>query len=205
MYNNPMSTITKQAYVILANGFEEVEALTPIDFLRRAEIPTTTVGLSGKEITGSHGVPVIADAVLEEFATQGKENKKVIDEHSIIILPGGLPGADNLAKNTILKDILVEHNKLNGLIAAICASPARVLYPLSFLNGKKFTCYPALAQEVQNAEYVEEKDVVCDGNIITSKGVGTAALFAAKIISILSTETVAEKIWDSTLQKTALY
>lgn len=186
----------KRAIVFLAEGFEEVEAVTPIDFLRRAGIEVITVavgkdGKNGKEraVVGSHGVPVVADSTAGDIAGLS---------YDAVVLPGGMPGSKNLAASGEVDAVVREAAAKGKLIAAICAAPAVVLAPTGVLAGKKFTCFPGMEHEVSGAVW-QEKPVVVDGNLITSRGAGTAALFALAVIEYLLGREAADKIGKATL------
>ncbi len=158
-------------YVFLANGFEEIEALAPVDFLKRAGVQVETVGVSGKYCQGAHGITVEADILLEDI---------VLDENiEGVILPGGMPGADNLDKcETVQKavDYCVANEKI---VSAICAAPF-ILGKKGVLKGKKATCFPGFEEYLEGAEILTQ-GVVTDGNIITAKGAGVAWEFGAAI------------------------
>jgi len=191
--------MSKKVLVFLAEGFEEVEAVTPIDYLRRAGIEVTVAAL-GKELTvrGSHGIRVVAEAALDNLAGEGRLKPSLWDG---VVVPGGLPGADNLAASKQVGDFLLGMAEAGKMIAAICASPARVLSPLGLLAGKKFTCYPGEeknASLLTGAELKEDR-VVIDGNFITSRGAGTAGEFAAAIIGELIGGGEAKKLADKVL------
>ena len=197
----------KKAIVLLAEGFEEVEAITPVDYLRRAgiEVVTASVGITaagGKSVVkGARGIAVLADAVLEELAELGKLES---DEWDAVLVPGGLPGADNLAASAKTGAFLKEMAMAGKWVCSICAAPARVLFPLGILSGKDFTCYPGeeekLASACTGARWKSER-VVVDGNIITSRGAGTAGEFACAIIGKLVNEVEAAKLADKVLMK----
>lgn len=158
-------------YVFLANGFEEIEALAPVDFLRRVGVDVLTVGVSGKYCRGAHGINVEADILAEDVVL----NEKVDG----IILPGGMPGAENLDKSPLVQnaiDFCVENNKI---ISAICAAPF-IIGKKGVLNGKKATCFPGFEKYLEGAEVLAE-GVVTSGNIITAKGAGVAWEFGAAI------------------------
>jgi len=155
-------------YLFLAPGFEEVEALTPADYLRRCELELKLVGVGGKNITGSHGITVTCDMTAEEAAAAAAEQLP-----EMIILPGGMPGTRNLEQSETVTKI----------IAAICAAPS-VLGHMGLLNGKRAVCFPGFEQELSGAEIVSEP-VVADGNTITSKGAGTANHFAFALVASL--------------------
>jgi 4-methyl-5(b-hydroxyethyl)-thiazole monophosphate biosynthesis len=169
-------------YVFLAEGFEEIEALTPVDILRRAGIEVKTVGVTGKSVRGSHGILVSADL---EFADWNDANPEAL------ILPGGMPGTRNLGASQKLCELLVSQ-KNTALICAICAAPS-VLGKLGLLNGKKATCFPGFEQELLGAQ-VQPVGVVTDGNIITGKGAGVAAEFAFAIVEKVKGKQEAEAL-----------
>jgi 4-methyl-5(b-hydroxyethyl)-thiazole monophosphate biosynthesis len=188
--------MAKKAVVFLAEGFEEVEAVTPVDYLRRAGVEVAVAAAGRDEIvTGSHGIPVKADVTLGELAGQGRAVPAAWDA---VILPGGLPGADNLAASAEIGSFIREMAAAGKWVCAICASPALVLAPLGVLEGRKFTCYPGMEKTVSGARWSGDR-VVIDGNIITSRGAGTAGNFAAAIIGRLVSEEAAEKITQSVL------
>ena len=200
--------MSKKAIVLLAEGFEEVEAVTPIDYLRRAGIEVTTAAIgpeaSGKNLTvkGSRGIQIIADTALESLLEEGK---LVPDCWDAVVVPGGLPGADNLAASKETGTFLKAMAGAGKLVSAICASPAWVLSPLGLLTGKKFTCYPGAEEKAltpgsagAGAEWKQDR-VVVDGNIITSRGPGTAGEFACAIIGVLVNEAEAKSVAEKTL------
>jgi 4-methyl-5(b-hydroxyethyl)-thiazole monophosphate biosynthesis len=188
--------MAKKALVFLAEGFEEVEAVTPIDYLRRAGVEVTIAAPGGGEtVTGSHGIPVKADVVLGDLVKQGRAVPAAWDA---VVLPGGLPGADNLAASAAVGSFVKEMAAAGKWVCAICASPAVVLAPLGLLEGREFTCYPGMEKTVSGARWSGRR-VVMDGNVITSRGAGTAGDFAAAIIGKLVSEEAAEKISRSVL------
>lgn len=158
-------------YLFLAEGFEEVEALTTLDVLRRAGVATQTVGIAGPVVTGSHGVSVTADLTAEEAVRSEKLDG--------VILPGGMPGTKNLEASDFVKDFL-RYCRGNGLlIAAICAAPS-ILGHLGYLDGKRATCFPGYETELTGAIYTKES-VTEDGEIITGNGAGAAHLFGEAV------------------------
>ncbi|RKD88222.1 DJ-1 family glyoxalase III [Mangrovibacterium diazotrophicum] len=179
----------KNIAVHLANGFEETEAITIIDLLRRAGLHVQTVSITGEElVTGSHEIAVKADVLFEEV------DYNTID---MIILPGGLPGAKNLdVHNGLTRQIQAFHEQ-NKPLGAICAAPL-VFGHLNILKGKKATCYPGFEKELAGAN-VDADAVVVDQNIITSRGVGTAIQFALKIVESLINKEKADQISKSIL------
>lgn len=155
-------------YVFLAEGFEEIEALSVVDILRRCHLQVETVSVTERrQVCGAHGIPVMADITLAEA---------VPEEARALILPGGLPGTDNLQACKPLAEALCRAAQEERIIAAICAAP-KVLGALGLTAGKKATCYPGYEGELTGAVPVTDR-VVRDGNLITSRGAGTAAEFA---------------------------
>ena len=157
--------------VMLANGFEEIEALTVVDVLRRANITCEMVGLEDK-VTGSHGIQVIPDSVFEGD----------LSDYDLVVLPGGMPGSANLRDNEVLIDELQGLNQA-GKLAAICAAPI-VLNRAGLLSDKKFTCYDGVQEQIADGSYIKET-VVVDGNIITSRGPATALAFSYYLVEML--------------------
>ncbi|MDR1059511.1 MAG: DJ-1/PfpI family protein [Treponema sp.] len=196
--------MAKKVIVLLAEGFEEVEAVTSIDFLRRGglEVTIAAVGTGaaagkGAAVTGSHGITVEADAALGELAGKGAA------PWDAVVCPGGLPGAANLAASGEAGALLAGMAGSGKWVCAICAAPALVLAPLGLLKGKKFTGYPGLEQSVPStpsggAVFLEDR-VVVDGNIITSRGPGTAGVFAAAIVGKLVSAAEEEKLLRAAL------
>jgi 4-methyl-5(b-hydroxyethyl)-thiazole monophosphate biosynthesis len=198
--------MAKKALILLAEGFEEVEAVTPMDYLRRAGIELTSAAAGGaKTVTGARGIPVNADTSLEELVRAKKAGAGSWDA---VILPGGMPGASNLAASRETAALLKEMAAAHKWICAICASPVVVLAPLGLLAGIKYTCYPDMEKTVpagsgKGAQWSEEK-VVCvslagGGGFITSRGAGTAGAFAVAIISALLGKTESRRIAESVL------
>lgn len=173
-----------KAYVFLANGFEEVEAITPIDLLRRAGIQVITVSISNdKKVVGAHNIPIEADTI---FTAQD------YDDADLLLLPGGMPGTNNLNAHDGLKKLICKHYSESKLIAAICAAPI-VLGQLSLLEGEDAVCYPGFENQLKGANLLYEK-VIKSHHIITSRGVGCAIEFALKIIETLCGKKTAEEI-----------
>lgn len=162
-------------YMFLASGFEETEALVPLDLLRRAELDVVTVGIGSPIIKGSHGIAVVTDI---------DENEMVLEDSTdMIILPGGMPGTLNLESSATVQkaiDYCVENDKY---IAAICAAPS-ILGRKNLLNGKKAVCFPGYENQLFGADISDE--FIChDGRIITAKGAGVALEFGLKLVEIL--------------------
>ena len=196
-----MEGFMKKVLVLLAEGFEEVEAITPVDYLRRAGIDVTIAALGNDlSVKGSKGIKVSADTCLNNITGEG------YSAWDGIIVPGGLPGADNIAASKEAGDLIKAIGAAGKLVAAICAAPVRVLFPLGILDGKKFTCYPGLEKAILSSgkgntlEWKQDR-VVVDGNIITSRGPGTAGEFACAIIDKLLGDGEGEKIAGMTLIK----
>ena len=165
-------------YILLAEGFEEIEALTQTDVLLRAGVEVKNVGVTGEFVTGSHGITVKSDISIDEAA-------KVVPEG--IILPGGIPGTPNIAKSEKAVELIKAVNAKGGLVAAICAAPS-VLGELGLLKGKKAICYPGFEDKLEGAEVTVEK-VVVDGNIVTSRGAGTAMDLALALVTYITGES----------------
>ena len=183
----------KDAIVLLADGFEEVEAVTPIDYLRRVGIEVTVASVDGNLLVkGARGIIVNADVALYDLINQQQTDVDAI------IIPGGMPGAANIAASPEAGALITQAAAAGKLICAICAAPAVVLAPLGLLSSKKFTCYPGMEKTVQGGSWTDKR-VVIDGSIITSRGAGTAGEFAAAIIGQLLGEAEADKITQAVL------
>ena len=177
-------------YILLADGFEEIEALATADILRRAEIKTELVSVNNTEyVKGAHGICVKADVFI----------KNICDDFDMLNFPGGAPGYVNLEKNPGVKLLADKALSTDKFIAAICAAPS-VLGKWGYLKGKKAACYPSFEKYLEGAEVVCD-DVVHDGNIITSRGAGTAHKFAFKIVEILKDKNLAQYIEKSMIYR----
>lgn len=162
----------KKVCVLLAEGFEEVEALTVSDIMRRANVTCDLVSIKDKTVKSSHGVVIEADKIFDENM-----------DYDLVVLPGGMPGASNLRDdNRIIKFVQKQH-KSNKLIGAICAAPI-VLGKAGLTEGLMMTSYPGYEDELPNCDYLEDA-VVVDKNIITSRGPATAMAFAYKLLEEL--------------------
>lgn len=171
-------------HLFLADGFEEIEALTTLDILRRCGLEVQTVSITGKRlIHGAHGIPVMVDSLFRYSGVNTSDG---------IILPGGMPGAKNLLAYDGLKKALLNHDRRGGLIAAICAAPM-VLGRANLLVGKRATCYPGFEDYLSGAtitgQLVEE-----DANIITGKGPGASVAFAFAIARHFVSDEVVKKV-----------
>ncbi len=171
--------------IFLADGFEEIEGLTVADILRRAGVEVSTVSVTGNlAVMGSHKIQVQADVLLEELDTGDTE---------LLVLPGGMPGTVHLGEcaplTKLLKEFAADSTKK---VAAICAAPS-ILGDLGILIGKKATCHPGFEERLKGAEFVAER-VVVDGNVTTSRGMGTAIAFGLSLVSQLVSEEKSEEI-----------
>jgi len=186
----------KTAIVILAEGFEEVEAVTPIDYLRRAgvEVAVAAIGES-LAVRGARGILVTADGTLKSLAGRRKAEDGMWDA---VVVPGGIPGAQNIAASRDAGVLIVGTAAAGKLVCAICAAPAVVLAPLGILSGRRFTCYPGMEEKVEGGRWSREP-VVTDGNVITSRAAGTSGLFSAAIIERLLGRPEADRITSAVL------
>ena len=179
----------KKVCVHFANGFEEIEAFTVVDVLRRAEIETFMVSVTGeKQVTGAHGITVMADTLFEEV------DYSTVD---MIVLPGGMPGAKNLGSHEGLKKQIAAFAEQNKYLAAICAAPM-VYGQMGLLKDKTAVCYPGFEKELEGAT-IGTKAVEHVGQFITSRGVGTALAFSLKLVEILKDQESAESLAKSML------
>ncbi len=170
-------------YVFLANGFEECEALAPIDILRRVGFDVLTVGVSGKTALGAHNIPVVCDITTD---------KVVLENIKAIILPGGMPGTTNLENNETVQKAIDYAASNNLLIGAICAAPS-ILGHKGLLKDKNATCFPGFEKDLIGANFTDNQ-VVRDGNIITAKGAGVAFQFGFELVSYLKDEKTANDL-----------
>jgi 4-methyl-5(b-hydroxyethyl)-thiazole monophosphate biosynthesis len=181
----------KKALVFLAAGFEEVEAITPIDYLRRADIEVTTVSISASlAVRGSHGIDITADKLIKDIPS-------IIEDYDALVFPGGGTGSDNLAASKEL-DVLIRKAAAGKLLCAICAAPVVVLGSKGLLKDHSFTCYPGMEEKLDytlnaGAKWSKER-VVVDGNLITSRAAGTAGAFSAAIIERIASKEAAGRI-----------
>ena len=170
-------------YLFLANGFEEIEALTPLDVLRRAGVEVTTVGIGGTSILGAHGIRVEADIPDVMYADSAPE---------AVILPGGMPGAKNLDESRTVDGAVRAAARRGALLAAICAAPM-VLGHKGLLAGKKAICYPGFEGELSGA-VIQNDRVVKDGNVLTAAGMGVALEFALSLAESLAGKEKADAV-----------
>jgi len=171
-------------YLFLAEGFEEIEAVVPMDIFRRAGIDLVTVSISDElKVSGAHGVNVLADKLFSELSFDGE---------FLVFLPGGMPGTANLDNHAGLKSLISAHASKGKQVAAICAAPS-ILGKMGLLKGREAICYPGFENLLEAARISEEK-VVKSGNIFTAKGPGVAIPFALKIVEEIKGEKIAADV-----------
>lgn len=178
----------KKVAVLLANGFEEIEALTVVDVLRRANIECKTFSINDIDVLAAHNITVKADALLDV---------KEVQQYDMLVLPGGMPGTLNLKNDTRVLELVKYFNDKNKFISAICAAPA-ILEAAGILSGKTITLYPDWEKHIKDGNCVVEP-VVVDGKIITSRGAGTALAFSYELLKVLGYDKVEE------LEKAMIY
>ena len=170
-------------YMFFAEGFEEVEAIATLDVIRRADIEIKSVGIGGKEVTGSHGITVICDASESEIDSVDVDG---------IILPGGMPGTLNLQKNELVNKAVDFCFDEGRLVAAICAAPL-ILGQKGILKNKNAVCFPGFEEDLIGAT-ISDKFICTDGNVITAKGMGSAINFGLAIVEFFKDFETAEKL-----------
>lgn len=169
--------------VLIAEGFEEVEAITLIDLLRRAGYDLVTVSvMDTKEVKGGHNIPIITDDLLENVN---------FNDTDVLVIPGGA-GVNVLSSKDEVLELIKKFNENNKYIAAICAGP-KVLEKAGILNGKKITVYPTSEEKIRSAE-IQRMDCVVDGKIITGRGIGAAIPMALRMVEIFSSKDVSEEL-----------
>jgi 4-methyl-5(b-hydroxyethyl)-thiazole monophosphate biosynthesis len=173
----------KKVIVPLAEGFEEIEALTIVDILRRAGVEVVTAALQSLHVKGAHDIVVVADKLFQELDTA---------RFDMIVLPGGLPGATNLAADAAVQMSLKSFDAQGKMIAAICAAPY-ALYTAGVLKNR-YTCYPGFHAKIAHEGYDAEHKVIQDGNITTSQGPSTAIVFALALVEQLCSKSVADHL-----------
>ncbi|MBI4361898.1 MAG: DJ-1/PfpI family protein [Euryarchaeota archaeon] len=178
-----------RALVILAEGFEEIEATTIIDVLRRGGVEVTAAGLAPGPARGSHGISLLPDTTLDQ--TRGT--------YDAIVLPGGSPGTENLARDPRVLDLLRQHHQAQKTVAAVCAAPS-VLARAGLLQGRRATIYPTMTDHLQGA-HAESQAVVQDGNLVTSQGPGTTMAFALALLERLAGRARADEVGQRLLYR----
>ena len=169
-------------YVLVVDGFEEIEAIEPIDIMRRAGLNVVTVGVKSQSVKGAHNISIKTDVIIDDVNVEDME---------LLMLPGG-PGHEELDKDEKVHKLIDYAYKENLYIAAICASPS-IIGKKGLLRDKKATCFPGFEQYLMGAKVVGDK-VVVDGNIITGKGAGAAAEFGFEIVKLLQNKTAADEL-----------
>ncbi|MGM9705719.1 MAG: DJ-1 family glyoxalase III [Prevotella sp.] len=173
-----------KVYEFLADGFEDIEGLAPVDVLRRGGIEIQTVSVTGSEyVQTSHGVTVCADILFDDAR---------FDDATMLLLPGGMPGSATLDAHEGLREVIMAHASRGGYIGAICAAP---LVPgrLGLLRGRRATCYPGFEKYLDGAEYTAER-VTVDGPFITGNGPGAALPYALRLLALLAGEDKASEV-----------
>ena len=171
-------------YVLLGTGFEEIEALTPVDLLRRAGVDVLTVGINGKTVYGGHGIGIAADITIEEMD---------LSQMEMIVLPGGLGGVASVRGSQQAMDAIRYAHEQKKYIAAICAAPT-ILAQLQITDGKRAVCYPGCEEEMGNAHMQQDLACVSDGHVITGTSAGCAIAFALTLIETLKGADAAQTI-----------
>ena len=176
-----------KAMVFLADGFEEIEAIAPIDIMRRAGIEVTTISVTAtKEVSGAHDILLQADCLFGQIDFSNAD---------LLFLPGGMPGTKNLEAHDGLKQLLLKHANEGKKLAAICAAPS-ILGKLGLLKGKEAVCFPGFEETLKGA-ILSDKKVVQSGNIITGKAAGAAVEFGLKLVENLKGKSAAEQVGSS--------
>ena len=176
--------MSKKVAICIADGCEEIEALTVVDLLRRAGIQVDMISVLNKKlVTGSHGIAFETDKSVLELGAD-------IDSYDGIILPGGMPGTNYLRESSFVLNTVTKFEKEKKLVAAICAAPTVLAYA-GILRGRKATSFPGTETEMKGVDY-QTTEVVVDGNVITSRGMGTAIAFGLEIIKYLLDEQTAK-------------
>jgi 4-methyl-5(b-hydroxyethyl)-thiazole monophosphate biosynthesis len=183
--------MAKKVLVLLAEGFEEIEAVTPIDVLRRAGVDVVVAGVTGRIVSGAHGLKFETDLELRDF--HGAPD--------LVVLPGGMPGAKNLGESREVQELVKRMHREKRWIGAICAAPALALAPAGILEGRKATCYPGFEKEFKKGTTFSQDRVVVDGNVVTSRGPGSALEFSLELARRLVGDAVADELQQGMLAK----
>jgi len=181
--------MAKKALIIFADGFEDIEGITCVDILRRGGVEVTVAGLTDIKVKASRGTQVIADIRFDEVG----------GEFDALVLPGGMPGASNLAASQDVRLLIQRMFKEGKIIAAICATPSVVLAPVGILKNKTVTGFPGMMDNFDQSTVYKEEAVVVDGTVITSRGPATALRFALAILEKLLGGQVSQKVSQATL------
>lgn len=171
-------------YVLLGEGFEETEAIVPTDLLRRAGVPVSLVGLESLQVTGAHGINVLADLTLDQANSEGME---------MLVLPGGLGGVESIQMNLFAQALIQEASNRGCWLGAICAAPT-ILAHMGILDRRRAVCYPGMEEEMGSAVAATGEQVVVDGRIVTAKAAGSAFDFGLKLVEVLKGSEEAEKV-----------
>ncbi len=167
--------MTKKVLIPIADGTEEIEAVTIIDVLRRAEAEVTVASVGALQVTASRGVKIVADCLIDDCKDKNFD---------LVVLPGGIPGAEHLRDNPTLKAILLRHSGAGKMYGAICAAPAVVLETHGLLTDRQATAHPGYVSSLSDPSSAESR-VVVDDNCVTSRGPGTAMEFSLKLVELL--------------------
>lgn len=174
----------KKAVMLFAEGFEEVEALMTVDILMRGGVDVRLASITEEmEVSGSHGIRIGMDVAMDQVD---------FGEQDAVLIPGGMPGTLNLGNSPKVTGVLTKMNETGKIVGAICAAPS-VLGQCGILKGKKATCYPGFEDKLTGAEFINEK-VVVDGNIVTSRGLGTSMEFGFALLELLVSKEKAEEV-----------
>lgn len=177
----------KRACVLLVEGFEEIEAVTVVDVLRRADVQVVTIGVDTRKVTGSHGICINVDAALDDIVAVGTT-------FDCVVLPGGMPGAARLRDSAKVQAFVVAQHAAGALAAAICAGPIALAH-FGLLKGKHATCFPGFEDHLSaGGALIEHDAVVRDDHVITSRGVGTALAFSLVLVDCLEGTNVARTL-----------
>lgn len=172
-------------YILLADGFEEAEALVPADLLRRADVRVALVGVTGPVVTGAHGIKVCSDCPVEQVNAE---------EMEMLVVPGGLGGVQNVAASPVAMELVKQAADDGKWLAAICAAPSLVLGPAGLLKERRAVCYPGMEDTMTGALAQKGCSVVTDGNIVTGEGPGAAFEFGLKLVEALKGGEIARKV-----------
>ncbi len=175
--------MSKTVVVTLADGFEEIEAITVIDVLRRGGLKVIAAGLGKETITAAHDITVRTDTTVEAIA----------ETPDAVVLPGGMPGSAHLGESEAVKRLVLKVKDAGGIYAAICAAPAKAFARFGVLESKQATCYPGCESDFPPSATFREDRVVVDGNLVTSRAPGTAMYFALTLVELLTDKTNAEE------------